>query len=324
MLTDQRRHRGFTLVEMIIAITLLGILATVAVPLLQMPMTAYAESSARARVTADMDWVQTKLGSDLATALPNSLRVRQVGTRYFIEFLQMHGHGRYRTGDSGVGQTCTNTSATCNVTQGDAFAFGPAATCPEACFFSLGRITQVGNIPPIPGSDLIVVNPGSAAGMSGDPYANDVPPAVQSIRSLMLGNVYNVAQRGHQITMTPHAFPALPPPVPVESTRANRFYIIASSPVTYTCDTTTGTLTRYWNYNIAPAQPTVFGAGVQSAVLSTRVACAIALPASVIEPAGVRGRGGLLSLKMIFAAPVNNGSVPEQAELVFTAPMNDG
>ena len=40
--------RGFTLVELVVAITLLGILAMVTVPLLQLPMSAYVEATRRA------------------------------------------------------------------------------------------------------------------------------------------------------------------------------------------------------------------------------------------------------------------------------------
>ena len=39
--TDRRPYRGFTLVEMIISITILGLLAAVAAPLLRMPLAVY-------------------------------------------------------------------------------------------------------------------------------------------------------------------------------------------------------------------------------------------------------------------------------------------
>jgi MSHA biogenesis protein MshO len=310
------RHRGFTLVEMIIAITLLGILATVAVPLIRMPMIGYMEATARAHVTTNLDWVQSKLNADLATALPNSIRVRQVGARYFIEFLQVHAHGRYLAGDpTPAAQTCPATPS-CTGTYPDQFVFGTSPACTESCFLALGPLTTVGGASVVLNSDLVVVNPTNTAGVSGDPYANDVLPAIQSIKSRVL----TVTPR---VTMTPHAFPNIALPAG-ESPRAKRFYVIGSSPVTYTCDTATGSIMRYWNYNITPVQPTVFGVGISSAALSTGVSCSITAATSVVESAGMRGRGGLVTLKMTLNAPITNGGVAERVELILSTAVNDG
>lgn len=49
----------------------------------------------------------------------------------------------------------------------------------------------------------------------------------------------------------------------------NRFQII-STPVSYVCDPTAGTLTRYWNYPVALTQPTSFTA-TSSALLASHV-----------------------------------------------------
>lgn len=312
--SEPGQHRGFTLVEVIISLTLIGILAAVAVPMLQMPMGAYTESSARARATTDLDWVQSKLTADFANALPNSVRVRAAGGRYFIEFLQVHAQGRYRAGASGVAQTCPATAACGGAGVRDALEFGAAPACTDSCFFTLGTLPAA-NI--VPGSDYVVVNPTNTSGLSGDPYANAAPPAVQSIRTRLLALAPNAAQYGTQVTMTPNAFPTASP--------IKRFYVIASSPVTYSCSSgARGPLMRYSGYNITPAQPTAFGAAVTAAALSSLVSCTIAAPTSVVEPAGVRGRGGLVTLKLSLTVPGTTGSVPEQTELVFTAPVNDG
>jgi len=117
--------------------------------------------------------------------------------------------------------------------------------------------------------------------------------------------------------MRPNAFPT--------ASSVKRFYVIDASPVTYSCSSgAAGALTRYSGYNITPVQPTAFGAAVTSAALSSLVRCSITGVASVIEPAGVRNRGGLVTIKMTLTVPGVTGSVPEQAELVFTAPVSDG
>jgi hypothetical protein len=191
---------------------------------------------------------------------------------------------------------------------------GPPPACTDSCFLTLGALPAA-NI--VLSSDYVVVNPTNTSGTSGAPYANASLPAMQSIRTRLLTLTPHAAKYGTQLTMTPNAFPTASP--------VNRFYVIDSSPVTYSCSSgAAGALTRYSGYSITPVQPTAFGAAVTSAALSSLVSCAIAAPASVIEPAGVRGRGGLVTIKMTLTVPNANGSVPEQAELVFTAPVSDG
>lgn len=314
--------RGFTLVEMVIALTLLSLLATVAIPMLRMPMTAYMEASARARVTTNLDWVQSKLTADFSTALPNSVRVRNVGNRYFIEFLQVHAQGRYLAGNPLVAVPACPLTPSCTATP-DELAFSTSAACTDTCFMSLGDVTPVGNAAVVNGSDFVVVSPTNTTGLTGDPYANAALPAVQSIKSRLVSlAAWNATRRGRQITMAPNTFPNIP--APGESPRIKRFYMIASSPVTYACDITSGTLTRYSGYNILPVQPVAFGGGVQAVPLATNIACNITSVASTLEPTGMRGRGGLVTIKMTLSAPVPAGGIPEQAELIFSVGANDG
>lgn len=70
----------------------------------------------------------------------------------------------------------------------------------------------------------------------------------------------------------------------------NRFQVV-EGPVSYVCDPASGTLTRYWGYAIAAAQPTAFAAATPRALLADRVgACGF-----TYQP-GVTERGGLVSL----------------------------
>lgn len=71
-----------------------------------------------------------------------------------------------------------------------------------------------------------------------------------------------------------------------------RFQVVEGA-VSYVCDPTAGTLTRYWGYAPAAAQPTVFAAGTAQALLATGVrACRV-----TYQP-GVTERGGLLALTL--------------------------
>ena len=98
-------------------------------------------------------------------------------------------------------------------------------------------------------------------GVSGaDAYRGDNTSAISAVT----GNTVSIA--GKQF---PFASPA------------SRFQIL-SYPVTYVCDATAQTLTRYWNYPIAVAQPTSFAAGTASALLAKNVTnCAFSYSANV-------------------------------------------
>lgn len=298
---------------MIISLTLIGILATAAVPMLRMPITAYMESSARAKLASNLDMVNSKLTLDFALALPNSVRVKQVGTNYLIEYLEVRAKGRYRSGASG------NPAQTCPATPGcggspDALEFGAAPACTETCFVTLGPL--VGSAV-VPNSDMVVVNPTNTPGITGDPYANN-GPGVRAIRSTLLANAAVATanfDNGRRITMAPQDFTTQP--------LSKRFYVV-STPVTYVCNPTARTLTKYWNYAIAPVQPIAF-AGIQSALLATNVtACTFRIDPAGQMGAGGLGLGGLVTIQMSLSETVNGDSVPLTADLLFSAAVNDG
>ncbi len=72
----------------------------------------------------------------------------------------------------------------------------------------------------------------------------------------------------------------------------SRFQVV-EGPVSYVCDPASGTLTRYWGYAIAAAQPTTFAATTPRALLADRVgSCHF-----TYQP-GVTERGGLVSLTL--------------------------
>lgn len=94
-----RRHgRGFTLVEMIIAIVITGILVGMVGIFGRQQMDAYFDISNRAELSDAADTALRRVARDLQAALPNS--VRQSGN--FLEFVPIVDAGRYRA-DVGAG-----------------------------------------------------------------------------------------------------------------------------------------------------------------------------------------------------------------------------
>ena len=280
---------GFTLIELVVALTLVSLLAMVAVPMLRLPMSAYLDAANRVELGAAAEVATARLAQDLGQALHNSVRVRQVGARVMLEYLELRAHGRYRNGASGAAQSCP---AVCSAPgANDVLEFA----CSEACFTSLGPL--MGSAP-VPGSDYVVINPRGPGVPGGDPYFGGAAVVAGGIKSRLLG-VAPVAG-GSRVTITPHSFALAAP--------SKRFYVVAT-PVSYECDPGTQRLTRYWGYPIAATQPVVF-AGAQSAPLATQVsACRIRY-----DTAGTGGRGGVVSVWLRFTQPAAGTGVAESFE----------
>lgn len=90
--------RGFTLVELTIAIVIMGILAVTIATYTSRPLAAYVASTRRAELLNIADTALASIARDLRTALPNSVRVSGSA----IEFLPVSYGGRYRAASSGV------------------------------------------------------------------------------------------------------------------------------------------------------------------------------------------------------------------------------
>lgn len=293
---------GFTLIEMIISMVLIAVLATVAVPMLRMPLSAWMDATHRAELTQTLDTVHSKLADDLGRALPNSVRVRQVGTRYFLETLELRAWGQHRTGSSGAGQACP---AVCNAA-GDEDLL--ESGCNETCFTSLGPLEGDA---PLVGSDWVVVNPLGPLVPQGDPYFGGNVAVANGIKTRLTGLA--AAADGNRLLIAPHNFPAPPPAA------GRRFYLV-STPVTWDCNPVSGRLTRYWGYAIQAVQPVAFAAVTPSAPLATNVnACTIRY-----QGAGKLGLGGVVQVTMRFRTLVPGSQIAETADLTVSLPVSEG
>ena len=295
------RAGGFTLVELIISLVLISLLALVAAPLLRLPMIGWMDASRRANLSSGIDLAHSKLAEDLRRALPNSVRVRTVGSRVLLEYLEVRAWGRYRAGPSGAAQVCP---AVCSggATLNDVFQ----AACNETCFTSLGPLE---GDPPVPGSDWVVLNPLGPGVPGGDPYFGGNVAVTNGIKSRLTSMA--AAPGGNRLSIASHAFPAL--------SAWKRFYVV-STPVSYDCDPGTQRLTRRWGYPIAAVQPVAFGGTVLSAPLATNVAsCAIRYTA-----AGAAGKGGVVSVVMRLSQAAADTGIAESLELEAGFAVSEG
>lgn len=102
---NQTRHRlrGFTLIEAIVAMVLLGIAGSLVGMFIRIPIEGYFDTERRARLTDTADTALRRMARDLRLALPNSIRITAVGNVRYLEFLQTRVGGRYRTDPTAAG-----------------------------------------------------------------------------------------------------------------------------------------------------------------------------------------------------------------------------
>ena len=240
-------QRGFTLVELIVVISLFGILAAVGATLISRPIVAFANAASSAQLSDAGSLALQRMADELRQALPNSVRVTASGSDFYIEFLPLTGVGRYRAQVAATG------------TAGDPLDFADAA---DTTFDVLGPMPTIGA-----SSQMVINNLGTP---EGDAYSGNNRRA---------GLVYNAGSGVLQFTAN-GAFPSespsarfglVDPPV--------SFVCIGGAGGT-------GTLRRVSGYTIQASQPVSLAAaplaGASSAVLAGGItACAAAYDAAL-------------------------------------------
>ncbi|MDP5240237.1 type II secretion system protein [Uliginosibacterium sp. 31-16] len=86
---------GFTLIEMVVVMTITGILVAIVAVFIQRPMQGLVDSTRRAALTDAADTAVRRMSRDIQRALPNSVRVVQSKASWYIEFLPVLAAGRY-------------------------------------------------------------------------------------------------------------------------------------------------------------------------------------------------------------------------------------
>ena len=217
-------------------IVLTGILSGMIAIFIRAPVQGYFDSARRAEMTDIADTALRRLGRDIRTAVPNSVRPTGIGA--YIEFLPTKAGGRYRAAPT----TLLPTGA-CGSAQNAVLDFGVA----DNCFEILGA--QVN----FTANDRIVI--GSTQSNGNPPYDASATGILRAHNNAMLGNRSTV-------DFTNAGLPdwaALP---------SQRFSVVdgAQQAVTYACVGTPVTLDanndgqinliRYWQYNFQAMQRT--------------------------------------------------------------------
>jgi MSHA biogenesis protein MshO len=221
-----RQTAGFSLIELIVVMVVVGILAGIVAVFIRSPMEGYMATSRRAALTDTADGALLRIARDVRTALPNSLRVVSasgtVGScsgseACYLEYLPIVDGGRYRVQTDGAGAGDTLDFADASDSSFD--VLGPTVTASSSLF-------------------LVIYNLGLDS--NTDAWQGGNRRAVTSS-----GTVSNLAFTSAM-------------KLPFESP-SQRFFLVGA-PVSYVCSPADGTLRRFSGYG-APtaAQPTSFG-----------------------------------------------------------------
>jgi MSHA biogenesis protein MshO len=254
---------GFTLIELVIAITLTAIVAAITTFLISGPVRAYTDQARRSELVAAADSALLNIARDVRRSLPNSTRVTTTATTAALELLSSIDAVRYRA--SG--------------------ALGTPAmeldfSTPDGSFSTLGKFTHVTHPFSSTANYLSVYNIG-ISGADAYELANVMTPAGTTI------TITDGASAGEDVvTMSPAFKFAYGSP-------AKRIYLV-DGPITYLCDLTEGTLRRFSGYSIAFNQSLrdttaeLVAAGGQNALLARNItACTFAYAAGTSQRAGL-------------------------------------
>jgi MSHA biogenesis protein MshO len=279
------RQTGFTLVEAIVAIVLLGIVGSMVAVFIRAPLQGYKESRARAELTELADLSLRRMARDLRMALPNSIRTNgSPGTA--IELLLTKSGGRYLRAED-------------NSPEGVPLSFDDAG---QLAFSAVGPL-PTGRAAIVPGSDMVVVN-NQGTDASVAPANAYLLGGAQSNIAVIAG--VNTAPNANLplITLRSNPFARQEPSMPSESAR----FQIVSGPVSYQCvpgEKGTGALYRQWNYAITAAQVVPAVANVRadlSQPQSNPLITGVTSCSFDYQP-DRSGRGGLVILQLVLQVP---------------------
>ena len=286
-----RRQTGFTLIEMIVAIVLLGIISAVVAVFIRSPVMGYIDTVKRAELTDTADYTLRRIAREVRLALPNSLRVTDSGGVTYIEFILTSGGGRYRDLLDGTGIPLNFIDNT------------PCVATPANCQFDVVGVPSAADVPIRPNDYIVVYNFGQ------DVTHHSYAP-LDAYASCAAAAGCNIAQvdstSGVTVTLKPVAnrnvFSAQSAPSPSPS---SRFQVVPGDvrAVTYACPSVRGVMQRMANYGINFAQATP-PAGGASTVMANNASCVVTYEGNVANQ-----RTGVLTIALTLSDSAGEESV---------------
>ncbi len=264
------RPNGFTLVELIVVLTIVGVLAVLGSVIIVQPFLASEDISRRGQLVDSADLALERMAREIRLALPNTIRIESSGDRVAVEFVPTLTGGRYRR----YNDPTTNDDDRINLAP------------PSDTFDALGGLPQFADVG-TGGTNCGIADATCMniynTGQSGfDLYAGD---------NLARISGKNAGPPHQQLTFTEVGSGA-GPTFRSHSPR-QRFYLF-DTVMSFVCDTGAGRLTLHQNYGLDSSQTTTPG-GDTSLVTDGVRSC------SFDYQSGSATRSGLLTIVMRFA-----------------------
>ena len=289
---DLSKQSGFSLLELILVIVILGVLASGAGLLITRPIEAYNDQLRRQQLVDQGEMALRQIARDVRRALPNSIRVTTTGSSFALEMVNTVAGARYRDEIGGD----YNTPA-------DLLDFSSADNS-----FNLLGLLPVSTLPT--GNRLVRLVIYNTASTNIYTDLTDVTTPNEGIvtsenTSLALSLIdLALSDDEHRISMTPDFLFSQQSP-------GQRMFVI-DGPISYVCNPAGNSITRYDNYDYQSSQPTSDVAlsgidNVQSGVAVNRINNASGSCRIEYEP-GTTQRGGLVSIRIV----LNDPAVPDE------------
>jgi MSHA biogenesis protein MshO len=261
-------EKGFTLIELVVVIVLSTIVVSFMAMFIVVPVQGYVDQVRRAELVDVAENSLSRIARDIHRALPNSIRVTSSGSVLALEMINTVDGVRYREQPPPDDDTKQlNFSAA-----DDAFNSVGVFTGVSKPFSSSSHYLSVYNVG-VPGANAyelvnVITPPGTQINIDTDAIAGE-----------------------DNVTLSPAFQFAYGSP-------ARRIFLV-DGPLSYLCDLSAGTLTRYWGYSITGSQSNrdsaaeLVAAGASDTLVADHVsACSIAYAP------GTSQRAGLVTLQL--------------------------
>jgi MSHA biogenesis protein MshO len=204
---SRKNQGGFTLIELVMVIAILGVVSSMVAVFMRGPIDAYFATARRAALTDQADTVFRRLERDLRKALPNSIRTPvTVPVNQCLEFIPTKTGGRYRADSTAAALSFDAAETSFNM-------LGRNSVLPADQRIAAGDFIAVYNLGPnVPGADAYNQDNTSQISALGTEFQNASPVGWET-----------------PITIASKLFPL--------ASGSNRFHVIPSAEhvVSYVC-----------------------------------------------------------------------------------------